>query len=133
MIECADCGCFEYEMEGQLQQDETGPCHAGGYSQAKHFLRTLNKVLKAHPAVEFEHEERLERAYKLVCTVHSKRKKSLRMKYIIYKIAQLRGWTELAAICDPFEAPSHFKRADLEWKHICTALEWEWLPSTSHL
>ena len=89
---------------------------------------------KQPPYIKREIEDKIVRMFKMIdrlwCTIEKdKRMSFLNYYYIIYKLLELMGQTELMLQVPLLKTKLRIKQHDSLWQKVCDSLEWTWKPT----
>ena len=87
---------------------------------------------KQPPYIKRETEDKIVRMFKMIdrtwCTIEKDRRMSfLNYYYIIYKLLELMGQTELMTQVPLLKTRLRIKQHDSIWSKVCHQLDWKWV------
>ncbi|ARF10614.1 late transcription factor VLTF3-like protein [Hokovirus HKV1] len=86
------------------------------------------------PSLTREEEDNIREFFKMTQEPYAKYKTKGRINYssysfIIYKICELLGYTQITSILQLLKSPEKLRSLDITWKSICYDLGWKYIPS----
>ena len=107
------------------------------YMENFYFIR-FTMTEQQPPYIKREIEDNIVRMFMMIdrlwCTVEKDRRMSfLNYYYLIYKLLELMGQTELMTQVPLLKTRLRIKQHDTIWNQVCEKLDWTWLPTESQL
>jgi hypothetical protein len=104
----------------------------------ENFYFILSTITGAPPPyIKREIEDKIVRMFKMIDRLWSSIEKDKRMSflsyyYIIYKLLELMGQTELMMQVPPLKTRLRIKQHDSLWQKVCDSLGWTWKPTETN-